>query len=41
VPSCFLIFLPSAFTGKSSGLRGFLEVDITSSSCAQTRYHAF
>jgi hypothetical protein len=33
LPSCFLIFLPSAVTGKSAGFSGFLEVDMTSSSC--------
>jgi hypothetical protein len=36
LPPCFLIFRPSAVTGKSSGFSGFLEVDITSSSCAST-----
>lgn len=35
LPSCFLIFWPSAVTGKSSGFSGFWEVDITSSSCGQ------
>jgi hypothetical protein len=32
VPSCFLIFLPSAFTGKSLGFKGFLAIDMASSS---------
>ena len=35
LPSCFLIFRPSAVTGKSSGFSGFLEVDMTSSSCGE------
>ena len=36
VPSRFLIFFPSTFTGKSSGLSGFCEIDIASTPCATT-----